>query len=43
MPLTIPESPFGSFDFSSEFLPEVNFSEVFDFGVDFSFLPQVDF
>jgi hypothetical protein len=34
----------GSFEFSSEFLPEeVDYSEAFNFGVDFSFLPEVDF
>ena len=44
MPRTLPVPPFGSsFDFSSEFeLEEVDFSEAFDFGVDFSFLPDVD-
>ena len=45
MPRTLPVPPLGSsFDFSSEFLPEeVDYSEAFDFGVDFSFLPEVDF
>jgi hypothetical protein len=44
MPCTLPEPPLGSFDFSSEFLPEeVDYSEAFNFGVDFSFLPEVDF
>ena len=44
MPLTLPVPPLGSFEFSSEFLPEeVDYSEAFDFGVDFSFLPEVDF
>ena len=44
MPRTLPVPPLGSFDFSSEFLPEkVAYSEAFDFGVDFSFLPEVDF
>ena len=44
MPLTLPVPPLGSFKFSSEFLPdEVDYSEAFDFGVDFSFLPEVDF
>jgi hypothetical protein len=41
MPLTLPVPPLGSFEFSSEFLPdEVDYSEAFDFGVDFSFLPE---
>jgi len=39
MPLTLPVPPLGSFEFSSEF----HYSEAFDFGVDFSFLPEVDF
>ena len=44
MPRTLPVPPLGSFEFSSEFLPEeVDYSEAFDFGVDFSFLPEVDF
>ena len=44
MPHTLPVPPLGSFEFSSEFLPEeVDYSEAFDFGVDFSFLPEVDF
>ena len=44
MPNTLPVPPLGSLDFSSEFLPEeVDYSEAFDFGVDFSFLPEVDF
>ncbi len=41
MPNTLPVPPLGSLDFSSEFLPEeVDYSEAFDFGVDFSFLPD---
>jgi hypothetical protein len=44
MPHTLPVPPLGTFEFSSEFLPEeVDYSEAFDFGVDFSFLPEVDF
>jgi hypothetical protein len=44
MPRTLPVPPLGTFEFSSEFLPEeVDYSEAFDFGVDFSFLPEVDF
>jgi hypothetical protein len=44
MPRTLPVHPLGSFKFSSEFLPEeVDYSEAFNFGVDFSFLPEVDF
>ena len=44
MPKTLPVPPLGSLAFSSEFLPEeVDYSEAFDFGVDFSFLPEVDF
>ena len=44
MPDTLPVPPLDSLAFSSEFLPEeVDYSEAFDFGVDFSFLPEVDF
>jgi len=44
MPLTLPVPPLGRFEFSSKFQPEeVDYSEAFDFGVDFSFLPEVDF
>jgi hypothetical protein len=44
MPRTLPVPPLGSFDFSPEFLPEeVDSSEAFNFGVDFSFLPEVEF
>jgi len=44
MPPTLTVPPLGRFEFSSEFLPEeVDYSEAFDFGVDFSFLPEVDF
>jgi hypothetical protein len=39
----IPGLPFGHFDFGSEFLLNVNFSEAFNFNGDFSFLPEVDF
>ncbi len=35
--------PFGRFDFVSEFLPDMHFGEAFNFGGDFSFLPEVDF
>ena len=44
MPLTLSVPPLRSFEFSSGFLPEeVDDSEAFDFGIDFSFLPEVDF
>jgi len=44
MPFTLPVPSLGCFIFNSEFLPEeVDYSEAFDFGVDFSFLPEVFF
>jgi hypothetical protein len=44
MPRILPVPPLGSFEFSSESLPEeVCYSEAFSIGVDFSFLPEVDF
>jgi hypothetical protein len=39
----IPRLSFEHFDFGSEFQPNVNFGEVFNFGGDFSFLPEVNF
>jgi hypothetical protein len=39
----IPGSLFGSFNFGSEFLPDMNFGEAFNFGGDFSFLAELDF
>ena len=42
MPLTLLVPPLGSFDFNSGFLPEeVDYSEAFDFGVDFSSLKWI--
>jgi hypothetical protein len=46
MPPTNPVIPFEGFNFSSEFLPEMDFGADFSFGGDFSsFLPdlEVDF
>jgi hypothetical protein len=43
MPPIIPEPPFECLDFCSEFLHGVDFGETFNFGGDFSFLPEVDF
>ena len=37
-----PEIPFKGFDFSYDFLPEMDFGEDFCFGGDFSFLPELD-
>ena len=34
--------PFEGFDFSYDFLPEMDFGEDFCFGGDFSFLPELD-
>jgi hypothetical protein len=38
----IPGPPFGHFNFVSEFLPDVHFGEAFNFGGNFSFLPEAD-
>jgi hypothetical protein len=42
IPLTNPETPFDGFDFSYDFLPEMDFGDDFCFGGDFSFLPELD-